>query len=174
MPGRRRASSQTMAATRPAGDPVPLVAGIHHVTFLTEDLDRLLAFYVRVFGAEVTLDMTEEGVRHAFLAVGATTVLHPFQILDGPAPPPPAPMFARGRLDHFALLAPSEEAFWELRRRIEAEGAADGEVRDMRALWIMGYLDPDGAAHEVILQRPGFADGDMLERAAWTTLAPPR
>ena len=79
-------------------------------------------------------------------------------------------MFGRGRLDHFALLAPSEEAFRELRSRIEAEGAADGDVRDMRRLWIMGYFDPDGAAHEVILQRPSFADSDMLERADWTTV----
>jgi len=149
---------------------VQLVDGVHHVTFLTEDMDRLLAFYVRVFDAEVTLDMTEEGLRHAFLRVGPTTVLHPFQILEGPAPPAPSPMFSRGRLDHFALLAPSEEAFKELRRRIVAASAVDGEVRDMGRLWIMGYLDPDGAAHEVILQRPGFADSEVLERAQWTTV----
>ena len=35
----------------------------------------------------------------------------------------------------------------------------------------MGYFDPDGAAHEVILRRPGRADSDVLERAAWTTVA---
>jgi catechol 2,3-dioxygenase-like lactoylglutathione lyase family enzyme len=149
---------------------VQLVDGVHHVTFLTEDMDRLASFYVRVFGAELILDMTEEGARHAFLTVGSTTVLHPFQLLEGPDPPAPSPMFTRGRLDHFALLAPSEEAFRELRRRIEAEGAADGDVRDMGALWIMGYFDPDGAAHEVMLRRPGFADTDVLERAAWTTV----
>jgi hypothetical protein len=51
-------------------------------------------------------------------------------------------MFSRGRLDHFALLAPSEQALRELRRRIESEGAADGDVRDMGRLWIMGYFDP--------------------------------
>jgi catechol 2,3-dioxygenase-like lactoylglutathione lyase family enzyme len=147
-----------------------LVDGVHHVTFLTEDLDRINQFYVRVFDAELTLDMTEDGVRHSFLKVGPTTVLHPFQMLGGPGPPPPSPMFTRGRLDHFALLAPSEEAFRELRRRLESEGAADGEVRDMKSLWIMGYLDPDGAAHEVILQRPGYGDSDVLERAAWTTV----
>lgn len=84
-----------------------------------------------VFDAEVTLDMTEEGLRHAFLGVGPSTVLHPFQLLEGPAPPAPSPMFSRGRLDHFALLAPSEETFRELRRRIETEGAVDGDVRDM-------------------------------------------
>jgi uncharacterized glyoxalase superfamily protein PhnB len=40
-----------------------------------EDMDRLLAFYVRVFDAEVTLDMTEKGLRHAFFTVGPATVL---------------------------------------------------------------------------------------------------
>ena len=148
-----------------------LVDGAHHITFLTEDMDRLQAFYARVFDAETTLDMTEEGVRHSFIKVGPATVLHPFQMLEGPAPPPPSPMFTRGRLDHFALLAPSEEAFRELRRRIEAEGAADGDVRDMGSLWIMGYFDPDGAAHEVILERPGISEDRVLERADWSTLA---
>jgi catechol 2,3-dioxygenase-like lactoylglutathione lyase family enzyme len=149
---------------------VRLVDGVHHVTFLTEDMDRLIAFYERVFDAAVTLDMTEDGLRHVFLKVGPTTVLHPFQMLEGPGPPAPSPMFRRGRLDHFALLAPSEEAFTELRRRIEAEGAADGEVRDTKSHWIMGYFDPDGAAHEVMLIRPGHDDSDTLERAAWTTV----
>lgn len=146
------------------------IDGVHHVTFLTEDMDRLVAFYERVFDAEKTLDMTEEGVRHTFIKVGPTTVLHPFQLLEGPSPPPPGQMFQRGRLDHFALLAPSEETFVELRRRIVAEGAADGEVRDMGSLWIMGYFDPDGVALEVILQRPGFSESDVLERAEWTTV----
>jgi hypothetical protein len=45
---------------------------------------------------------------------------------------------------------------WELPRRIEAAGAADG----MRSQWIMGYLGPDGAAHEAMLDDPfkGIAD----------------
>jgi hypothetical protein len=54
-----------------------LVEGVHHVTFLTEDLDRLTAFDGRVFDATKTLDITEEGVRHVFLEIGSTTVLHP-------------------------------------------------------------------------------------------------
>jgi catechol 2,3-dioxygenase-like lactoylglutathione lyase family enzyme len=62
-----------------------LVGGVHHVTFLTEDIDRLASFYERIFDASKTLDMTEEGVRHVFLAVGSTTVLHPFEIIDAPA-----------------------------------------------------------------------------------------
>jgi len=63
-----------------------------------------------VFDATTTLDMTEEGIRHLFLEIGPTTVLHPFQILDGPPlPEAPGTMFRRGRLDHFALSAPSQD-----------------------------------------------------------------
>jgi catechol 2,3-dioxygenase-like lactoylglutathione lyase family enzyme len=151
-----------------------LVEGVHHVTFLSEDLDRLTAFYERVFDLTKTLDMTEEGVRHVFLQIGPTTVLHPFQILEGRAlPPAPGTMFQRGRLDHFALLAPSEEAFRELRRRIEAEGAADGDVRDMKTMWIMAFHDPDGFYVEVIWRKPGVPDAQTLERAEWKTVELP-
>ena len=148
-----------------------LLDGIHHVTFLTESVDRLAAFYERVFEATKTLDMSEQGVRHVFLEVGATTVLHPFQLLDGPdLPPAPGTMFERGRLDHFAFSAPSEAAFRELRRRIEAEGAADGEIRDMKTMWIMAFNDPDGFYVEVIWRKPNVADAETLPRAEWTTM----
>jgi catechol 2,3-dioxygenase-like lactoylglutathione lyase family enzyme len=148
-----------------------LVAGVHHMTFLTEDIDSLSTFYARVLDARRTLDMTEEGVRHVYLAVGPTTVLHPFQILDGPVlPPAPGTMFGRGRLDHFALRAPSEDAFREIRRRVEAEGAADGDVRDMRSMWIMAFFDPDGFYVEVVWLKPDVADSETLPRADWTTV----
>jgi len=148
-----------------------LVDGVHHLTFVTEDLDRLSAFYRRVFDARKTLDMTEEGVRHVFLEVGPTTVLHPFQIVEGPdLPPAPGTMFERGRLDHFALRAPSQEVFRELRRRLESEGAADGDVRDMNTMWIMGFHDPDGFYVEVIWRRPHTPDADTLPRADWQTV----
>ncbi len=150
-----------------------LVEGVHHVTFLTEDIDRLAAFYERVFNAGKTLDMTEEGVRHVFLEVGSTTVLHPFQIIDGPAlPPAPGTMFDRGRLDHFALSASSKEAFGEIRGRLESEAALDGEVRDMGTMWILGFQDPDGFYVEVIWRKPDLPDSETLERAHWTTVDP--
>ena len=148
-----------------------LISGLHHVTFLTEDIDRLAAFYERIFDASTTLDMTEEGVRHLFIEVGPTTVLHPFQFMDGPALPlAPGTMFQRGRLDHFALSAASQEAFGEIRRRLEAEPALDGEVRDMGTMWILGFQDPDGFYVEVIWRKPDSLDSETLERAQWTTV----
>ena len=148
-----------------------LLNDIHHVTFVSADLDRLIAFYERVFEAPVTLDLTEDDLRHVFIAVGAHTVLHPFQV-PGVAPPDgPQPMFGRGRLDHFAFNAGSEAAFRELHRRLVAEGASDGVVTDMGSLWLLTFTDPDGGVHEVAWRKPGHADGSTLKRADWTTVA---
>lgn len=144
-----------------------LLNDIHHLTFVTSDMDRLIAFYERVFGARVTLDLEEEGLRHAFIEVGPHTILHPFQI-PGIEPPGPQPMFERGRLDHFGLNAASEEAFRELRRRVVAEGAGDGLVTDMGSLLSFSFTDPDGGAHEVIWMKPNVSVEAGLKRAEWT------
>ena len=51
-----------------------LVNDLHHMTFLTADMDRLIAFYERIFDARVTFDREEEGgVRHAFIEIGPQT-----------------------------------------------------------------------------------------------------
>jgi catechol 2,3-dioxygenase-like lactoylglutathione lyase family enzyme len=126
-------------------------------------MDRLISFYERVFDARVTFDRTEEGpqrLRHAFIEVGPHTVLHPFQV-EGVDPPGRQAMFARGRLDHFALNAASEEAFREIRRRLIAEGAhatEDGLVTDMGSMWSFSFYDPDGGWSEVMWVKPGAPD----------------
>jgi catechol 2,3-dioxygenase-like lactoylglutathione lyase family enzyme len=100
-----------------------LLNDIHHLTFITADMNRLICFHERIFGARVTVDLEEEGLRHAFIEVGPHTVLHPFQVLELNLCH--QPMFKRGRLDRFALNAASEEAFREVRRPLVAEGVSD-------------------------------------------------
>jgi catechol 2,3-dioxygenase-like lactoylglutathione lyase family enzyme len=147
----------------------PLLDDINHLTFITADMDRLISFYERVFGARTTVDLEEEGLRHAFIEVGPHTVLHPFQV-PGLEPPGPQPMFERGRLDHFALNAASEEAFRELRRRILAEGASDSVVTDMGSMLLFSFLDPDEGRHEVVWKKPGVPVEAGLRQAEWTTV----
>ncbi|HXV98331.1 MAG TPA: VOC family protein [Anaerolineae bacterium] len=146
-----------------------LLNDIHHLTFITADMDRLIAFYERIFEAKVTVDLEEEGLRHAFIEVGPHTILHPFQI-PGVEPPGPQPMFQRGRLDHFALNASSEEAFRELRRRVVAEGASDGVVTDMGSLLLFSFNDPDGGQHEVVWKKSGVPVEAGLKVANWKTI----
>jgi catechol 2,3-dioxygenase-like lactoylglutathione lyase family enzyme len=147
-----------------------LLNGIHHLTFITADMDRLIAFYERIFEAKVAVDLEEEGLRHAFIEVGPHTVLHPFQI-PGVEPPGPQPMFQRGRLDHFAFNAASEEAFRELRRRVVAEDADEGgAVTDMGSLLLFSFNDPDGGRHEVVWKKPGVPVAAGLRVADWKTI----
>jgi catechol 2,3-dioxygenase-like lactoylglutathione lyase family enzyme len=147
----------------------PLLNDINHLTFVTADMDRLISFYERVFGARITVDLEEEGLRHVFIEVGPHTVLHPFQV-PGVEPPSSQPMFQRGRLDHFALNAASEEAFRELRRRIVAEGASDSVVTDMGSMLLFSFLDPDEGRHEVVWTKPGVPVGAGLRQAEWKTV----
>jgi len=107
--------------------------------------------------------LTEGPVRHAFIEVGDKTVLHPFQLPDT-SPPGFLPMFERGRLDHFALNATSEDAFREINQRIVAEGRDDGVVVDMGLLLLFSFTDPDDGLHEVVWWKPnGNHDGILRE-----------
>ena len=146
-----------------------LLNGIHHLTFVTSDMDRLIGFYERVFGARVTVDLEEEGLRHAFIEVGPRTVLHSFQV-PGIDPPGSQPMFGRDRLDHFALNAASEDAFREILRRVVAEGAGDGAVTDTGSPLNAGFTEPDGGEHEVVWVKPNVPVEAGLGRAEWTTV----
>jgi len=146
---------------------VALTGGLHHLATLTADMDRLIAFYGRVFDAAVVADMREEGLRHVFLDLGGGVLLHPFEIPGVEVPQGELPIFARGRIDHLALRAESPEAFWLLRERIHEAGASDGVVTDMGPLLSAGFTDPDGLWGEVCWDRPPGEDPRSGERAGW-------
>lgn len=77
-------------------------------------------------------------------------------------------MFSRGRLDHIALRTPTLEAFKDLRRRLVAEEASDGEVVDMGSLLLVSFTDPDGGGHEIVWDKPGMSADAGLPRTEWT------
>jgi catechol 2,3-dioxygenase-like lactoylglutathione lyase family enzyme len=148
---------------------VALVNGLHHIAFVTADLDRLVSFYERIFDARVTLDRADDGRRHAFIEIGTHMVLHPFEV-SADRVPGRQQIFERGRLDHFALNAPSEDAFREIRRRLIAEGAnatEGGLVTDMGALLSFSFHDPDEGWHEVVWVKPGAAESSLTSPPDW-------
>jgi catechol 2,3-dioxygenase-like lactoylglutathione lyase family enzyme len=136
-----------------------LLSGINHVAFLSGDIDELKDFYARVFDAECVLDeVLERGpwenARHAFIDVGAGTVLHPFES-NGNRWLEEAPIFDRGRIDHFALQVSSLEAFDTLRERLVAEGASDGATTDFGLVVSTFFRDPDGMGAEIAYWKDG-------------------
>ena len=107
-----------------------LTSGTHHLATLTADMDRLIGFYQRVFDARLVDDMNEEGLRHAFLDLGGGFLLHPFQIPGTDVPQGELPIFERGRIDHLALRADSEDVFWELQKRYYAAVFGSNDSRE--------------------------------------------
>ena len=140
-----------------------LTKGLHHVATITNDSDRLQAFYREVFEAEIVKDGSElsdgSGPRLTIIKLGEFCELNVFEIESNTEADRQAPMFGRGRLDHFALQAVSLEAFEEIRRRLIARGAADDFVTDFGSMLSIFFTDPDGLEGEVGVENPDAVPG---------------
>jgi catechol 2,3-dioxygenase-like lactoylglutathione lyase family enzyme len=140
-----------------------LLTGINHVATVTQDLDRLQAFYRSAFDAEVLLDLKNGDIRHSFVQVGPTTVLHAFEQPENRHARGVGDIFDRGHIDHLALSARSREAFDEIRARLMAQGAADGTLTDFGSMLSVFFRDPDGMECEICWIKDGASLADTIE-----------
>jgi catechol 2,3-dioxygenase-like lactoylglutathione lyase family enzyme len=137
-----------------------LLNGVNHVAILTNDTERLHAFYREVFDAKVSHDNTEgEGMRLSFIDVGPFTELNVFEMAGNTEAQRQTPMFGRGRIDHLGLQAASVEAFNTIRERLIERGATDGFVTDFGSILSLFFTDPDGLEGEVCVPNPAARPG---------------
>jgi len=145
-----------------------LLNGINHVAILTNDTERLHAFYEEVFEAVVLRDGPESPaspgpsgspVRLSVINVGPYSELNVFQIAGNTEADRQTPMFGRGRIDHLALQAGSLEAFETIRQRLRERGAADDFVTDFGPILSVFFRDPDGLECEVCVANPDARPG---------------
>jgi len=140
-----------------------LTVGINHVATITNDSDRLQAFYQEVFEAEILRDGSEfpdgSGPRLSIIRIGPYAELNVFEIDGNTQADVQTPMFGRGRLDHFALQAESIEAFEIIRERLRARGATDDFVTDFGSILSLFFRDPDGLEGEVCVDNPDLVPG---------------
>jgi catechol 2,3-dioxygenase-like lactoylglutathione lyase family enzyme len=140
-----------------------LLKGLNHVATITNDADRLKAFYTDVFDAEILQDGAElpdgKGPRLSIIKIGDWAELNVFQIEGNTEADRQTPMFGRGRIDHLALQAASLEAFEAIRERLMARGAADDFVTDFGPMLSIFFRDPDGLECEVCVENPDVAPG---------------
>lgn len=134
----------------------PLAAGCNHVALLTQDLDRLIAFYEEVFDAEVLVDMQEGPLRHALIHLGGGFCLHPFEHEGGNRHAAGAGVaFDRGHLDHVAIDVADADAFERIRVRLVEAGASDGTITDFGVVRGVWFEDPDGMGAEIAVRSDG-------------------
>jgi catechol 2,3-dioxygenase-like lactoylglutathione lyase family enzyme len=132
-----------------------LLDGVNHVGMVTDDIDRFVEFYARVFDATVSnqIQIGDEGTL-TFVDIGPRTELNVFHRPDM-ASMPRGSMFTHGPIDHLGLQAASKEAFDEIRQRLIACGATDGFVTDFGMALSLFFVDPDGLECEVLINVPG-------------------
>jgi hypothetical protein len=94
------------------------------------------------------------------ISIGAGASLHAFEFSRIP-PPPTAPMFQRGRIDHFALNVRDAETFEQLRTKPLARGSTDGTVTDFGVMRVLTFTDPDGHAVELAHWVGGFDPSEI-------------
>ncbi|MHA6797161.1 VOC family protein [Pseudonocardia bannensis] len=136
-----------------------LLDGVNHVGVLTQDTDRLHAFYREVFDATVAQDIQQPGMRFSIVDIGPGRELNVFQVDGNTEADRQVPMFGRGRLDHLGLQAASLAAFEEIRRRLIARGSADEFVTDFGPVLSLFFRDPDGLEAEVCVANPDAQPG---------------
>jgi len=133
--------------------------GFDHVAVLTNDLDRFVAFYQEVFGAEVQSRLTIDGGQLVVLRISPTAELNIFQLDGNDEASRQVPMFGRGRLDHFAFRAGSLDAFDAIRDRLIERGCTDGFVTDFGHVLSVFFRDPEGLEAEVCVGNPDAVPG---------------
>lgn len=127
------------------------VAAINHIALVTVDLDRLVDFYTRVFGAQV-LARAEGQPRKCFLNLTPDTNLHVFEDPQAAAKPADHP-FDEGSINHFALQASDPDTFIGIRDTLIAYGHATKTVYDAPGLYTIFATDPDGLLIEVLIPK---------------------
>ena len=137
-----------------------LLDGVNHVAILTNDTERLVAFYQEVFDATVSGQMPAgEDSLLTFVDIGPFAELNVFEVPENSEAQRQTPMFSRGRIDHLGLQAASLDAFDTIRGRLIERGATDGFVTDFGRILSLFFRDPDGLEGEVCVPNPHAKPG---------------
>ena len=139
-----------MTAPLYAVEPLVPWRGVHHLAFVTPDMDATVRFYVGVLGMPLQATLMAGPMRHYFFGIGPDMTVAFFEI-------PGAPTFKKGagsppefaiQFDHLSIGVDSEDELLALRERIAAAGSEVTEVVDHGIMRSIYFHDNNGLALE--------------------------
>ncbi len=166
-------------------EPVPVVTdemslqGIHHITGITDDLERAGEFYEQAFGLRLvkrTLNQDDGTTAHFFWAHydGETVSPHSSLTFFGWPESDRRARAGAGQTHHIAFRCSSEDEQLEWRDRLLGLGIEVTPVLDRKYFRSIYFRAPDGLLLEIATDGPGFtvdeAPGDLgtdLQLPAW-------
>ncbi len=144
-------------------------SGIHHVTFVTPDLDGTIRFYRDalelglLFVKESRLAPDDQLWRHCFLDAGNGAALHVFEYSGAvihPHVPDGRPWFDGG-LQQVALSVPDETALRGLQEHLRELGIGVSDVEDFGQVRAIHLRDNNGMQLEVACWAEDLAQGPL-------------
>jgi len=134
--------------------------GLHHVTAISGDLERTIAFYRDLMGLAVVHDGPSDDdpqSRHVWFGAldGRPGALLSFMHY----PELPKGVVGVGSTHHFALVVDSSEEQEAWRDYLRGQGVECTDVFDRGAFRSIYIRDPDGHIVEIATRGPGFPAG---------------
>lgn len=132
-----------------------------HVRLTVTDIDRSRAFYDRVFGLPVALELptdADEATREQLSFLYGGVIYRIGTALFALRPAAPAgDRFDENRvgLDHLSFLVDSLADLENAARSLDGLGIAHGPIKDIGLAHILEFRDPDNIALELYAWKPG-------------------
>ncbi|MDQ1743765.1 MAG: glyoxylase family protein [Pseudonocardiales bacterium] len=139
---------------------MPLTTAYSHVRLTVTDLERSRAFYERVFGMPVALELpadADEATREQLSFLFGGVIYRVGSALFGLRPVAPAgDRFDENRvgLDHLSFLVESLAELEDTARSLDELGVEHAGIKDIGLAHILEFRDPDNIALELYAWKP--------------------
>ena len=152
-----------------------ITAGFHHITMVSGDAARTLAFYGGLLGlgpVKETVNVDDPGAYHLYFgdAAGRPGTLLGF--LERPDARRGA--WGVGGIHHLALGVATPEAQLKWKRRLTDAGVAVSGPLDRGYFRSLYFSDPDGQVLEIATEGPGYAIDEPADALGRELVTPPR
>ena len=135
------------------------LTGLHHVTAISADLERTIAFYRDVLGLGIVRDGTSDddpGTRHVWFGIGGSGPGSLLSFMEYPQLP--VGLAGTGSTHHFAVVVESASELDAWRDYLRGQGVECTDVLDRGGAFRSVYVrDPDGHIVEIATREPGLA-----------------
>ncbi len=152
----------------------PATLGFHHITMVSTDAPRTLAFYRDLLGLDLvkkTVNFDDPGAYHLYFGRNGGrpgTILTFFEW-----PRSPRGRWGVGGVHHLALGVPSPEAQLKWKRRLMDDGVSVSGPIDRGYFRSLYFADPDGQILEIATKGPGYAIDEPADALGRELLIPP-
>jgi glyoxalase family protein len=152
----------------------PITPGFHHITMVSSDASRTLAFYGGLLGLDLvkkTVNFDDPGAYHLYFADEGGlpgTILTFFEW-----PEARRGHWGVGGIHHLALGVATPEAQLKWKRRLEDAGVRVSGPLDRGYFKSIYFADPDGQVLEIATKGPGYDIDEPIEALGRELLVPP-